>query len=96
MRAIKGGVYTSIGYLRTSIVSSGNILLNWAITPGFAFESRPEAQGSHGSCSTRLRTGLINRGITGTDLLQYLDLLFGTQSDISAVSGLRTERDHWT
>jgi hypothetical protein len=36
---------------------------------------------------------LINREITETDLLQSLDLRFGTHSTIRAGSGRRTERD---
>src|SRR5262245_17013408 len=38
---------------------------------------------------------LLNREITGTDLLRSLGLLLGTQSNIRAVSGPQTERDHW-
>ena len=36
---------------------------------------------------------LKNREITETDLLRSLDLLFGTYSNIRAVSGRRTERE---
>jgi hypothetical protein len=39
------------------------------------------------------RLALINRGITETDLLQPLHLLFGMQSNIRTVSGRRIERD---